>query len=117
MSDILNENTRVFLSTSPTDMRKSINGLAAIVEGSFDLDLYDDILFVFCSRDHAKIKVLKWDADGFVLYYKRREQGRFQWPTTFRDGATNQIPRSDLKRLLSGLVMESYLRRRHFAVV
>lgn len=114
MNRIITENTEIFLSTRPTDMRKSINGLAAIVEGEFDLDLYDDSLFVFCSRDHSKIKALRWDRDGFVLYYKRREKGRFQWPGTLRDGKTNQIPRSDLERLLDGLIMESYIRRRHF---
>ncbi|WP_409335922.1 IS66 family insertion sequence element accessory protein TnpA [Eubacterium sp. F2] len=69
------------------------------------------------SKDHAKIKALKWDADGFVLYYKRRERGTFQWPKNFRNDDTDQIPRSDLNRLLSGLIMESYIKRRHFVTV
>jgi hypothetical protein len=69
------------------------------------------------SKDHAKIKALKWDADGFVLYYKRRERGTFQWPKNFRNDDTDQIPRSDLNRLLSGLIMESYIKRRHFLTV
>ncbi|MCH3955766.1 MAG: IS66 family insertion sequence element accessory protein TnpB [Eubacterium sp.] len=61
MSEIITDETKVFLASHPVDMRKSINGLAAIVEGSFDLDLYEDCLFVFCSKDHAKIKALKWE--------------------------------------------------------
>lgn len=117
MSEIITDETKVFLASHPVDMRKSINGLAAIVEGSFDLDLYEDCLFMFCSKDHAKIKALKWDADGFVLYYKRRERGTFQWPKNFRNDDTDQIPRSDLNRLLSGLIMESYIKRRHFVTV
>ena len=64
----------VYLATQIVDMRKSINGLAAIVQGSFALDLYEGSAFVFISRSHDKIKVLQWDTDGFVLYYKRREK-------------------------------------------
>lgn len=67
----------VYLATQIVDMRKSINGLAAIVQGSFALDLYEGSVFVFTNRAHDKIKVLQWDTDGFVLYYKRRERGKF----------------------------------------
>ena len=58
----------VYLYTRPVDMRKSINGLAGIVQGSFQLDSYEGTLFVFCNRNRDKIKVLQWDQDGFVLY-------------------------------------------------
>ena len=58
---------RVFLACGRTDMRKSIDGLAAIVEGSFRLDPFDGALFVFCNRNRDRIKILEWDGDGFWL--------------------------------------------------
>ena len=64
---IMKKETKIYLSTNVTDMRKSINGLAAIVQNDFDLDLYSDALFVFCNRKHDKVKILHWDKDGFVL--------------------------------------------------
>ena len=72
-------------------------------------------LFVFCNRNRDKIKVLQWDQDGFVLYYKRREKGRFPWPTEKEADGRVRISRKDLYRLLDGLVMEQFVQRRNYA--
>lgn len=107
----------VYLSTQIVDMRKSINGLAAIVQGSFGQDPYEGALFVFSNRSHDKIKVLQWDIDGFVLYYKRRERGKFQWPTSInQQTGTVNITSSDLKRLLDGLVMEQFIPHANYSI-
>ena len=58
---------RVFLACVVTDMRKNINGLAAIVEAGFKLDPFDGALFVFCNRSRNRVKILEWDQDGFWL--------------------------------------------------
>lgn len=109
--------TAVYLSCNYADMRKSINGLAAIVQGSFQLDPFAGALFVFCNKDKNKIKVLQWDKDGFALYYKRRERGRYQWPTISDQGGTVNITASDLNRLLDGLVMEQFIPHKSLKII
>jgi transposase len=70
----------VYLHREPVDFRKSINGLAVIVEQQMDLSPYMDAVFVFCNRRRDKLKVLYWDKTGFCLWYKRLEQDKFKWP-------------------------------------
>jgi len=63
------------------DFRKSINGLAGIVEGELVRDAYTGTLFVFCTKVKDKLKILYWDNTGFVLWYKRLEKQKFKWPS------------------------------------
>lgn len=113
---LLKAEGKIFLSTEHVDMRKSINGLAAIVQNDFDLDLYENAMFVFVNRTKDKIKILYWDSEGFCLYYKRLERGRFRWPDNFRKGKVNEVTWRDLNRLLQGLVMEAYARRPDYRI-
>jgi transposase len=101
---------RVYLACGKTDMRKSINGLAAIVEGSFKLDPFGGALFVFCNRNRDRLKILEWDGDGFWLYFKRLEKGHFRWPT---EGgvATMNLSGEELAILLGGAKVELKIRR------
>ncbi len=102
--------SRVRLACGSTDMRKSIDGLAAIVQEAFDLDPFSDAWFVFCNRDRDKLKLLRWDHNGFWLYYRRLERGRFEWPSSSK-GQTQVISRRQLQWLLDGLILEQ--RRAH----
>jgi len=104
------EGKRVYLACGPTDMRKSINGLAAIVEGSFKLDPFDDALFVFCNKNRDRLKILDWDGDGFWLYFKRLEKGRFHWPASGEE-ATMTLTGAELAILLGGARVELKLKR------
>jgi transposase len=113
----IKSSTPVYLSCTHTDMRKSINGLAAIVQGSFNLDPFEGAIFVFCNKNKDKIKVLQWDKDGFVLYYKRREKGRFCWPTLSNESTTVNVAKNDLNRLLDGLVMEQFIPHKQYTVI
>ena len=101
---------RVFLACGRTDMRKSINGLAAIVEGNFKLDPFDGALFVFCNRNRDRVKILEWDGDGFWLYFKRLERGRFRWPEPGEE-ATMTLSGEELSFLLGGTRIELKLKR------
>ena len=74
--------SEIYLVCGYTDMRKSIDGLRAIVEGTLKLDSKDHSLFLFCGRRCDRIKALIWEGDGYVLLYKRldAENGRYRWP-------------------------------------
>lgn len=100
---------RVYLACGKTDMRKSITGLAAIVESCFRLDPFDDTVFVFCNRRHDLVKILEWDGDGFWLYFKRLEKGRFRWPEAGND-ATLTLSGEELSTLLDSTKVELKLR-------
>lgn len=94
----------VYLALGATDMRKSIDGLAAIVSAAFELDPFSSSLFVFCNRNRDRLKILRWDHNGFWLYYRRLERGRFKWPRG-SEGALLVDPRQ-LEWLLHGLELE-----------
>ncbi|MDI9457328.1 MAG: IS66 family insertion sequence element accessory protein TnpB [Bacillota bacterium] len=100
-----NSHTKVYLACGPTDLRKSIDGLAVLVREGFNLDPFSPCLYVFCNRKRDKLKILQWDHNGFWLYYRRLEKGRFQWP----DGKRTEmvmISRRELNWLLDGLTLK-----------
>lgn len=105
--------TRVFLAVGATDMRKSIDGLAALVAASLALEPLSAHWFVFCNRGRDKLKILYWDHNGYWLYYRRLERGRFLWPVTALGDALSITPRQ-LAWLLDGLAIEQS--RAHRAV-
>jgi transposase len=96
---------RVYLACGDTDMRKSIDGLAALVSAEFKLDPFADCWFVFCNKGCDRLKILHWDHNGFWLYYRRLERGRFKWPQQTQEGPLS-ISRRQLQWLLDGLTLE-----------
>lgn len=95
---------QVYLACGATDLRKSIDGLAAIVQMNFKLDPFSTCLFVFCNRAHNKLKILEWEYTGFWLHYKRLEQGKFKWPNEESD--VKNINLREFRWLLDGLSIE-----------
>ena len=104
---MLNEagNEQVYLARGSTDLRKSIDGLAVLVKEGFELDPFSPSLFVFCNRQRDKLKILTWEHNGFWLYYRRLERGKFQWPAK-SDSTPMTISRRELRWLLDGLALE-----------
>jgi transposase len=105
------EGKQVYLACGKTDMRKQINGLTAIVEGSFQLDPFAQAIFVFCNRNRDRVKILEWDGDGFWLYFKRLERGHFRWPSEGGEATLTLTP-EELQVLLGGAKVELKIRRR-----
>ena len=95
-------NTKVYLATGATDMRKAINGLMVLVEDVFQADPFSSHLFVFCNRLRDKLKILVWHNNGFWLLYRRLEKQRFWWPAAHEAVALEITPR-ELSWLLEGL--------------
>jgi transposase len=95
-------NTKVYLATGPTDMRKAVNGLMILVQDVLDANPFSSHLFVFCNRLRDKIKILVWHNNGFWLLYRRLEKQRFWWPDGHESVAL-EITTRELGWLLDGL--------------
>ena len=96
--------TVVYLACGSTDLRKSIDGLAALVKEVFQLDPFSPGMFVFCNRKRDKLKILTWSHNGFWLYYRRLERGSFNWPD--ENAGPLKISHRELRWLLDGLSLE-----------
>lgn len=93
----------IYVAQGPTDLRKGIDQLASMVQGVFELDPFDDALYLFCNRTRNKLKILYWDGSGFWLLNKRLDEGKFQWDR--RGEGCVSISHQQLRWLLEGLSM------------
>jgi len=109
---------RVYLCTSASDMRRSFDGLHALVTQSMQLDAFGGHLFVFSNRRRDRIKILYWDRDGFAVWAKRLEEGTYAMP--FGDSDANdaekrhEITAAELGALLSGIDLSQAKRRKRY---
>lgn len=95
----------LYIITGYTDMRKSIDGLYAIVEDQLHMDPRKKALYLFCGKRCDRVKALLWEGDGFVLLYKRIEvQGRFRWPRNSME--VRRLTWQQFNWLMSGLEIE-----------
>jgi len=108
--------TKIYLYAKPTDMRRSFNGLHAIVAGEFGRDIRQGDVFVFLNRRLDRIKLIHWDRDGLAIWMKRLERGTFQRPRCPLDAAQVEIDATDLALLLSGIELASVKRRPRYAL-
>lgn len=93
---------KVFLCLQPTDMRKSFDGLSALVQAQLQENPFSSHWFVFRSKRGDRVKVLAWDGSGLTLFYKRLEEGTFVWPQLNRRGVF-QMSVVQLNALLEGM--------------
>jgi transposase len=110
---------RVFLCTLPTDMRKSFDSLAGLVEQQLGQDPLAGDLFVFRSKRGDRLKLLYWDSDGLAIWYKRLEEGTFVFPAPDQQrqsvGVHGLLIRpAELAMLLDGIELANVKRRRRY---
>jgi transposase len=94
---------KYYVACGYTDMRRSIDGLVAIAT-AYGLPPKTDSLFLFCGRRSDRIKALFWDEDGYVLMYKRLDNGRFRWPRTEEE--LRSVTLQEFRWLMEGLSIE-----------
>lgn len=103
----------IWLSAEPADLRKSFDGLSALVEQWLGGNPLSGHVFVFRNKAADRIKLLVWDEDGYVIYYKRLEQGTFRFPSAGSQ-ASVAIRAADLLMLLDGVDLTSVRRRQRY---
>jgi transposase len=104
---------RIYIATGATDLRRSIDGLSALVRERLALDPLSGHLFLFRNRRGDRLKVLAWDQSGFWVLYKRLERGTFAWPTEDAVGSV-EMRSTDLALLLAGVDITRTRRRRWY---
>ena len=106
----------IYLYTGVADMRKSFDGLMGLIQQAKIVEI-DDICsgawFVFRNRRGDRLKILYFDNDGLAIWYKRLEQGRFQWPVA-SGRASLQVEASELRLILEGIDLQSVRRRKRY---
>lgn len=90
-----------YIACGYTDMRKQIDGLAAVVQLQFQRELDETSLFLFCGRKADRMKALYWDGTGYVLLYKRLVEKKFQWPRSEKE--LKQLTGQEFRWLMEGL--------------
>jgi transposase len=96
--------SHIYIATGYTDLRRGIDGLVSIVQQVFQLDPFKDSIFLFCGRKPNRIKALYWDKNGFVILYKRLEEGKFQWPRS--QSEVRDLSKQQLRWLMEGLSID-----------
>ncbi len=94
---------RIWLATEPTDMRCGFDRLAERVRAVIGEDPLSGHLFVFRSRRGDRLKILAWDRDGFLLWYKRLEEGVFKLPRVKEGARSLELRASELAMILDGI--------------
>lgn len=103
---------RVYLCTTPCDMRRGFDGLRMLAEQVIGVDPLGGHLFVFCGRRADRVKILYWDRDGWALWAKRLEAGTYAFP--FDSTGRREITSGELGALLEGIDLGGATRRKRY---
>ena len=105
---------RVYLCLSPCDMRRSFDGLYALVRDHLQLDAFAGHLYLFANKRRDRLKILYWDRDGFAIWSKRLEAGSYVIPAGEPGSRRIEISIEELSALLSGIDLSTARRRKRY---
>jgi len=102
------------LYEKPTDMRKGFNGLSGVISQNMHRDPTDGEVYIFINRRRDKMKMLVWEKGGFMLYYKRLEQGTFELPSTEIQDGVICLEWDTLVLMISGIQLSKIVRKKRY---
>jgi len=108
--------TRVYLYVNDVDMRRSFDGLMAIVQSEFAKDIRLGDYFMFVNKRRDRVKILWWDRDGLAIFMKRLESGTVQKPRSDSNSKSMVIDHAQLSMLLTGIDVSNIKRRKRYEV-
>ena len=101
LNDFTGAERVVYIACGYTDLRRGVDGLTSLVQQQFQLEPFSNTLFLFCGRKRDRLKALCWETNGFVLLYKRLEQGVYQWPRD--ENEARELAPQQYRWLMEGL--------------
>jgi len=110
----LNESMNFYLYKYPTDMRKGFNGLSGIITNETDNHILSGDVFIFINKPRNKMKLLRWETGGFVLYYKQLEQGTFEPSEIKANVFIDKLSYSKLVMLINGITTKNIIYRKRY---
>lgn len=112
----LSSSNKFHLYSQPTDMRKSFDGLAGIVQNTLGNNPCNGDVFIFINRRRDKIKLLHWQGIGFTLYYKRLEEGTFELPRYNKGVGSIRLDYAQMVMVIDGLSIKNIQKRKRYEV-
>jgi transposase len=112
----LTSSFRYYLYRGATDMRKSFDGLSGLVQSQLKRNPMSGEVFIFVNRRRTKVKLLRWEQGGFIIYYKRLESGTLELPKFQSDSVSCQMSWATLMLMIEGISIEKSKRRKRFFI-
>ncbi len=106
---------RYFLYSEPTDMRKGFNGLCGLINDRLKQNAMSGDVYIFMNRQRNRIKLLRWEPGGFVLFYKRLEKGTFELPQSQNAGLSRRLDYGELAMIITGISLKYATKRKRFS--
>ena len=110
----LSSHQTYYLYAKPCDMRKSFDGLCGIVRNELKQSPTNGSVYIFLNRRATHIKLLQWEAGGFVLYYKRLEQGTFRLPLQSQPLPNHRLTYAELVLMVQGIQVRQLVKRKRY---
>jgi transposase len=110
----LHQASRLYLYVRCVDMRRSFDGLHALVQSEFHRDVHNGDMFLFVNKKRDRIKILWWDNDGLAIFMKRLEAGTYQLPAIDPDQVSLVMDRTQVELMLAGIELSSVKRRKRY---
>jgi len=110
----LSSHQTYYLYSQPCDMRKSFDGLCGIVRNELKQSPTNGSVYIFLNRRATHIKLLQWEAGGFVLYYKRLEQGTFRLPLQSQSPSNHRLTYAELVLMVQGIQVSNLIKRKRY---